>query len=47
MYQCSAKIVTVDNKGIMKIKFNESMWTNINTTWINKSNTIIKVLPAN
>ena len=42
---CSGYSTTVNMKGQVTIKFNQQMNTSLNTSWINWSNTQIKVLP--
>ena len=37
--------MSVDTNGLLKIKFSNKMNTNLNISWINKSNTVIYIQP--
>ena len=44
---CSAKIFEITSFGELSIKFNFSMKTDFNYTWLNSSNIEMYIIPAN
>ena len=43
---CTAKILSITNNGILTLKFNQKMITDFNFSMINKTNTNIQILPS-